>query len=205
MHLEKSSNESSCIFGLLKQSHSHGVSKKLSPAFDVKTENILLLSSLGSDAQPVRLGCICFSKTTILFKMVGQPSQKETSSWRLNQASHYAVDDYHNKHLLYKYSVSSPRWAATRNPQSNCTALIQGLVWCRTELALCSVLLRKLLLKPGSWSQVFQQEMQSVPCFKLGIIHTEIPDVEKSCCLLTSNFCLLCQNKLEHSPKGLEF
>lgn len=146
-----------------------------------------------------------FQDYNLIQELVGQPPQKETSSWRLSQASHYADTDYHNKHLLYKYSVSSPRWAATCNPQPKCTALIQGLVWCRTALALCSVLLRKLLLKSGSWSHVFQQEMRLVPCFKLSIIHTETPDVEKLCCLLTSNFCLLYQNKLEHSPKRLEF
>ena len=51
----KSSHGSSRIFGLLRQSQSHGDSKRLSPVFDMKTENVLLLSSLGSDALALSL------------------------------------------------------------------------------------------------------------------------------------------------------
>jgi len=46
----KASHRSRCTFGSLRQAQSHGDSKRLSPVFDLKTENTLLLSSLGSDA-----------------------------------------------------------------------------------------------------------------------------------------------------------
>lgn len=50
MHLESLHMEAAVSLHCLGSRKAMGIQKKLSPVFDVKTENILLLSSVGSNA-----------------------------------------------------------------------------------------------------------------------------------------------------------